>query len=71
MEQDKANEAFERLNIQGKKDRDTIRIATAGFKERNDPHEIIAYSFSKNYTGKGSSFNQEIERIILERIGRK
>ena len=65
------NEAFRRLGIRKQKDKDRLRIATAGYSESKKPREIIAYSLEKNYINKGTAFNQEIEKIIIERIKKK
>ena len=42
------NEAFRRLGIRKQKDKDRLRIATAGYSESKKPREIIAYSLEKN-----------------------
>lgn len=63
------NEAFKRLKIRRNgNDAMDLRISIAGYEERMNPHEIIAYSFSKNYVGKGNDFSREIEKIVLERV---
>jgi hypothetical protein len=41
------NEAFRRLGIRKQKDKDRLRVATAGYSESKKTREIIAYSLEK------------------------
>ena len=63
-------EAFKRIGIDSRKKRetDTLRIRVAGPKYAKDPHEIIANSFDKNYSGRGNKFTKAVESIVKEMI---
>ena len=63
------DEAFKCLNIRvDGTEAKALRVITAGVKDKNNPHEIIACSIEKNYLGLGSEFHQEIEKVVIERM---
>ncbi len=62
-------QAFVRAGIDGRtKEANNIRIRVAGIKYRDNPHEIIAHSLDKNYSGNGNLFTRALESIIEEMI---
>ncbi len=62
-------DAFKKIRVDSrKKEAKDLKIFVAGIKKYNDPHEVIANSFDKNYSGKGNEFTKAIESLVREMI---